>query len=86
MSEIRQRRAVFLVAFIAIAAVLFLLLAPQAHSGNSTAWLIVLPVFFVGLLLPLNPLWRAADHASDHAPESAFQLASFQRPPPVRLG
>ena len=86
MTKIQPRRVSFLVAVIAIAAVLFLLLAPLAHSGISSVWLIILPVFFVGLLLPLNPLWRAVDHASDRATESAFCRSFFQRPPPVPLG
>jgi hypothetical protein len=86
MAEIRQRRVVLLVAAIAIVAVLLLLLAPQAHSGNSAAWLILLPVFFIGLILPLGPLWRTADLTSGRASESAFQRSSFQRPPPFRLG
>jgi hypothetical protein len=86
MTEIRQRRVAFLIAAIAIVAVLLLLLAPQAHSGDSAAWLIILPVFFIGLLLPLSLLWRAADLNSGLAFESAFQRTSFQRPPPFRLG
>jgi hypothetical protein len=86
MTEIRQRRVALLVAAIAIVAVLFLLLAPQAHSGNSVAWLIILPVFFIGLLLPLGPLWHAADLSAGRASESAIQRSSFQRPPPFRLG
>jgi hypothetical protein len=84
MTEIGQRRAAFLIAIIAIAAVLFLLLAPQAHSGNAAAWLIVLPVFFVGLLLPPAPLWHVADLTAGRAAEAAFERSSFQRPPPFR--
>jgi hypothetical protein len=86
MTGIQHRRIWVLVASIAIVAVLFLLLAPQGHAGNSAAWLIILPVFFVGLLLPLGPLWHAADLTSGRASESAFQRSSFQRPPPFRLG
>ena len=86
MTGMRQRRVALLVAAIAIVAVLFLLLAPQGHAGNSAAWLIILPVFFVGLLLPLGPLWHAADLTSGRASESAFQRSSFQRPPPFGLG
>jgi hypothetical protein len=86
MTEVGQRRVALLVAAIAIVAVLFLLLAPQAHSGNSAAWLIILPVFFVGLLLPAGPLWRAADLTSGRASESSFERSSFQRPPPFPLG
>jgi hypothetical protein len=86
MAEIRQRRVDLLIAAIAIVAVLLLLLAPHGHAGNSAAWLILLPVFFIGLMLPLAPLWRAADLVSHDASESAFERSSFQRPPPLRLG
>jgi hypothetical protein len=86
MTEIRQRRTWFLIAAIAIVAVLCLLLVPQAHSGNGTAWLAVLPVFFIGLIVPLDTPWRVADLFSGRAPECAFERSSFQRPPPVRLG
>jgi len=86
VTGIQHQRIWLLVAAIAIVAVLFLLLAPQTHAGNPAAWLILLPVYFVGLLLPVGPLWRTADLTSGRAPESAFQRSSFQRPPPFRLG
>jgi hypothetical protein len=86
MTEMRQRRGWFLIAAVAIVAVLLLLLLPQAHSGNAAAWLAVLPVFFIGLIFPLGTPWRVADLFSGRAPESPFRRSSFQRPPPVRLG
>jgi hypothetical protein len=82
MTERRYQRIWMAIAVIAIVVALALMLLPQAHSGNSSAWLAILPVLFIGvaapLLLPaflerLDP--RSASAAPDFEP-------SFQRPPP----
>lgn len=85
MNEVRRRSIGFVVAAIAIAAVLLLLLAPQAHAGHPIVWLVVLPAFFIGLIAPLNVFWRVSDFDVERAPESAFRLSCFQRPPPFRI-
>lgn len=81
-----QRHTRLLITVIAMIAVLFLLLVPQAHSGNSTAWLAILPVFFIGLIFPLCVPLRVADLSCGRAPEAFFRRASLQRPPPAPLG
>jgi len=82
----REQRVWILIAVIAIAVALVFMLVPQTHSGNSSAWLAILPVLFIGvaaaLLLPaflerFDP--RRALAAPDFEP-------SFQRPPPVWRG
>jgi uncharacterized membrane protein len=85
MTGIRQRRLWLLVAAIAIVAVLCLLVQ-QTHSSNSVVWLAILPVFFIGLLFPLDTPWRAAIRSAGSALEPLFHRSSLQRPPPVRLG
>jgi O-antigen/teichoic acid export membrane protein len=86
MAAVRQQRAWLLVATIAIVAALCLLLIPPAHAGHAAAWLAVLPVLFIGLMVPLSASRRIEDLSSGRAPEFPFQRASFQRPPPVQIG
>ena len=85
MTTLRNRRAVVLVAFIAICAAVLLLLIPQGQANHATPWLAFLPVFFVGLLTPFRigrPL-AYLDRVS--VPSAPCRLSRFQRPPPSQI-
>ncbi|MGA8041443.1 MAG: hypothetical protein WCA37_01440 [Terracidiphilus sp.] len=85
MNAFRQKRAWFWIAIAAIAiAILALLVLHGHHAGNQPDWLALLPVFFVGLLVPLTLLPLLPVLSRDHTPEAPTLAASFQRPPPVR--
>lgn len=81
----RHRRALFLIAAIAIGIALLLLLVPHAHGVDNGAWLAVLPIFFVGVISPLSLLSPLAVLRPSRTPESPVLPASFQRPPPCLL-
>lgn len=82
MIRLEQRRAWFLVAAIAIGIAILLLLVPQADHHGQTAWLALLPVFFIGLITPLSLISPAAYLHLGFTPESPVLSSSFQRPPP----
>jgi hypothetical protein len=84
MSVFRQKRVWFWIACTAIVIALVVLIAPNV-SGNSpdqSLWLALLPVFFVGLIAPLEILPLFALLTLGHASESPALAPSFQRPPP----
>jgi hypothetical protein len=86
MNPLRNRRALLLIAFIAICTAVLLLLIPQAQANHAAPWLAFLAVFFVGLLTPFSigrPLVYL-DRAS--VPSEPCRLSRFQRPPPILLG
>jgi len=78
----RQRRAWLWVAAIAIMVALAMTLVPQAQSGPASAWLAILPVFFVGLLLPLCLVRFRECLDQRRLTEAPALQPSFQRPPP----
>jgi hypothetical protein len=51
------------------------------ETGSGT-WTAILPVFFIGLVSPLNLLSAASIRCLGRAPAAPFLPASFQRPPP----
>ena len=55
------------------------------HGSDSSAWAAMLPVFFVGLVSPLNLLSPRAVNSSDWLPVAPTLPSSFQRPPPQLL-
>jgi hypothetical protein len=84
MSAFRPNRAWFWVAIAAIAIVLVALLVPHVH-GNSPGqpdWLALLPVFFVGLLVPFTLLSLPPVLSLGHKLRAPALAAKFQRPPP----
>ena len=83
MSAFRQNRAWFWIAIAAITIAVLALLVPHGHhAAGQPDWLAMLPVYFVGLLLPLTLLPLAPALSRHHAPEAPTLAASFQRPPP----
>lgn len=83
----QHRRAWLLVAAIAIVAALALMLVPHGNSGDAGAWLAVLPILlFVGMISPLSLLSPMAYMYLGRTPNVPVLPASFQRPPPIRLG
>lgn len=85
MMQHRYRRGWGLVAAIAIVAALALLLVPHGHSGDSGAWLAILPILFVGVISPLTLLSPLAFVYLGRTPDAPILPASFQRPPPFRF-
>jgi len=85
MNRQSQQRVWFLIAVIAIATALVLMLVPQSHSGSADAWLSMLPVFFVGLLVPfcLNAVLELLDEGRVTSGPALLPL--FQRPPPLSI-
>ncbi|MGO8757222.1 MAG: hypothetical protein ACLQG3_03775 [Terracidiphilus sp.] len=82
----RHLRAWQLVAAIAIVVALVLMLVPQAHSGGAGAWLAVLPVLFIGVIVPLCLLAFLERSDPGRAQGAPVFEPSFQRPPPIWLG
>lgn len=84
MSVFRQKRVWFWIAFAAIVIALVVFIVPNVH-GNSpdySLWLALLPVFFVGLIAPLDIVPLFALLTLGHASEAPTLAPSFQRPPP----
>ncbi|MGB9153510.1 MAG: hypothetical protein WCD70_10535, partial [Alphaproteobacteria bacterium] len=81
----RHQRGWVLVALIAIGIALLLLLVPHVHSGDSAAWLAILPILFVGFISPLSLLSPMAYMYLGRTPDAPILPTSFQRPPPIRL-
>lgn len=82
MRQIRQRRALLLIAAIAIGVALLLLLVPHAHSGDNDAWLAILPLFFCGVISPLTILAPEPLLSIGFIPRTPLLAPAFQRPPP----
>ena len=86
MTAFRQRRAWFWIAIAAIVIALVALLVPHGHSSvDQAAWIAILPVFFVGLIAPLDLLPLAAVLCIGYAADAPALAPSFQRPPPLHL-
>lgn len=86
MNAFRQKRVWFWVAIAAITIAFIALLVP--HVGNSadqTAWLGLLPIFFIGLLVPFKLLRLSVVLHIGFAPDAPALAPSFQRPPPSHL-
>jgi di/tricarboxylate transporter len=86
MKAFWNRRALALIALLAICATLLLLLIPQGHSDHSAPWLALLPAFFVGLLTPFRIARPLANLNSVRISSAPCRLSRFQRPPPILLG
>ncbi len=86
MTTPRKRRALLLVAFIAICAAVLLLLIPQGHADHSAPWLAFLRVFFIGLLTPFRIARPLAYLDLVCVPSAPCRLSRFQRPPPILIG
>lgn len=87
MIHAQHRRVWFLIAAIAIAIALGALLVPHGNSGDAGAWLALLPILlFAGVISPLSLLSPMAYMYLGRTPDAPLLPASFQRPPPVRLG
>ena len=83
MDAFRQRRVWFWVAIAAISIAFIALLVPHAgDSADQTAWLGLLPIFFIGLLVPFNLLRLSVVLRIEFAPDAPSLAPSFQRPPP----
>lgn len=87
MNAFRQRRAWFWIAVAAITIALVALLVPHidAHGHLQPDWLALLPVFFVGLLVPFSLLPLVSVLSLGHTPGAPSLAPSFQRPPPFPL-
>lgn len=87
MNAFHQKRAWFWIAVAAITIALVALLVPHidAHGNLQPDWVALLPVFFVGLLVPfgLKPLMAVL--SLGHAPSAPSLAASLPRPPPFPL-
>lgn len=82
-----DRRKWALVAVIAIMAALALVLIPHGHSADAGAWLAILAILpFAGVISPLSLLSPMAYMYLGRTPVAPALPASFQRPPPFRLG
>lgn len=55
------------------------------HDSGSTAWAPMLPVLFIGLIVPLCIL-SAPSSLRAGIPSTPLLPASFQRPPPASIG
>ena len=87
MNAFRQRRAWFWIAIAAIIIALIALIVPHhnATGPDQSAWLALLPAFFVGLLVPFKLLPLRPVLSLGHAAEAPSLAPSFQRPPPFQL-
>jgi hypothetical protein len=85
VNEFRHRRGWATIAVIAIVAALVLLLIPHSHSGDSGAWLAILPILFFGVISPLSLLSPLAYFYMGRTPAATVFPVRFQRPPPIRI-
>ena len=56
-----------------------------AHGEVAGAWLAMLPVFFIGLVSPLNQLSLGSFLRMPGAPAAPPPFSCFQRPPPCSV-
>jgi hypothetical protein len=85
MRAFRHQRAWYWIAIAAIVIGLVALLLPHGHATDTPAWIALLPVFFVGLLVPFSLAPLLAVLSIGHAPQAPSLAPSFQRPPPFSL-
>jgi hypothetical protein len=87
MIKPHQRRVWILVAAIAIAIALAALLVPHSSSSDAGTWLALLPILlFVGVISPRSLLSPMAYMYLGRTHDAPVLPATFQRPPPIRLG
>jgi len=55
------------------------------HGADTAAWAAMLPIFFVGLVSPLNLLSPHPLDSDSRIPSAPAYPSSFQRPPPQLL-
>ena len=55
------------------------------HDASSGAWTAMLPVLFVGLVVPLTPISARSSLSLGRTPARPKLLRKFQRPPPALL-
>jgi hypothetical protein len=84
MSVFRQKRVWFWIAFAAIVLTFVILTVSNVHgnSADPSLWLALLPVFFVGLIAPLDILPLFDLLTLGHVSDGPSLAPSFQRPPP----
>lgn len=58
---------------------------PNSRDTVSSAWLAMLPVFFVGVVSPLNLLSPGSVLCLGGRPSTPLLPGCFQRPPPLQL-
>jgi hypothetical protein len=85
MNAFRHQRALFWIAIAAIVIAIIALLVPHGSSTDAPAWMVLLPAFFVGLLVPFRLLPLRLVLSLGHAHHAPSLAPSFQRPPPFRL-
>ena len=83
MRQISNKRIFFLIAAIAVGLALLVLLVSHANPGHAPAYLIILPIVFIGLLPFTARMSRLEFARRALAPEEPAQPASFKRPPPL---
>jgi len=87
MIQTKHRRIWLVVAAIAIVIALAALMVPHGNSGDAGAWLAILPLLlFIGVISPLSLLSPMAYMYLGRTPDAPVLPATFQRPPPIRLG
>lgn len=84
MNAFRQKRVWFWIAMAAIAIALIALIVPHGHRTAQSDWLALLPVFFIGLIVPFTLAHLVKFLALGRTPESPLLAPTFQRPPPFR--
>jgi hypothetical protein len=55
----------------------------QGRGGNSGIWVALFPVFFIGLITPLNLALPSSVRCFGRTPSAPVLPSSFQRPPPA---
>lgn len=83
--ENERRRTWLLIAALAIAVALMLMLMPHAHSGGPDLALVVLPIWFIGVLSSFSLSWAFECFDPNRTTDIPSLQPSFQRPPPFRL-
>jgi hypothetical protein len=82
MSRDQNRRRLFWIAAIAIGIALLLLILPHTHPGDGVAFLVILPIVFIGVLPSPCVMSRIDYMRFGYAPDEPALPSSFQRPPP----
>jgi len=85
MRAFHPQRAWYWIAIAAILIALVALIVPHGHATGAPAWIALLPVFFVGLLVPFSLLPVLLVLSLGHTAAAPSLAPSFQRPPPLRL-
>jgi hypothetical protein len=55
----------------------------HGRGGNSGVWVALFPVFFIGLITPLNLVSPSSVRCLGRTPSAPVLPSSFQRPPPA---